>query len=329
MDTNVSLESLGIHWKGKLKELASVPRDLLPKCSVEGIVKDAEGKHLFKLIPHASLGKGTFGFIDAFYKEFESGERKLIAIKRPKTGSVDLFLEALIQWKTHEDLIPYGLSGSVPKVYDIFFHRPSSSVWFTMDSFDPVLFSVWCSSHIPKQTSLFPYILLQIALLLEVFEEALRLDHRDLKVNNILIVKESFSINIRWNHSDKTIIFPFRVVFIDFGFACIGKEVDVRDGLPSLDTCPKMGRDFFHILVSLWTIPSIREALESQWGAWVRERIYSASGSSKIKDAYIRLTESSKDLEWLHSATNDPGFKAPLCAPKHIISECMRFIEVV
>jgi len=318
----VSLEELNISWRGPIEKWNEIPHSLLPRCCIKGIVSDVSGKKLFSLSPVGPLGRGTFGYIDCFMKE-----GKQIAIKRPKTSGVHLFIEALVQWKTHKDLEAYGLQGCVPKVHDIFFHRPTASIWFSMDVYDPILFSTWCSVHITSQPALFPYILLQLALILEVFEDGLQLDHRDLKVNNMLIVMESFPLRIRWNHSDKKITFPFRIVFIDFGFACIAKKIDVRDGLPTLDTCPKVGRDFFHILVSLWAIPSIRLALESKWGSWVRSRILSGSGTLQAKEAYVRLTERGKDLEWMHSATKDPTFQAPLCAPKEIIAECMRFIE--
>lgn len=318
----MSLKQLHIEWEGPPERWHEIPYTLLPKCSFDGKVTDASGNKLFSLVPLGPLGNGTFGYIDSFLK----GDT-CVAIKRPKTGGVYLFIEALIQWKTHEDLKAFGLQGCVPKVHDIFFHRPSASVWFSMDVYDPILFSIWCSTHIPSQPALFPYILLQLSLILDVFQEGLTLDHRDLKVNNMLIAKETFSINIRWNHSDKKITFPFRIIFIDFGLACLGKRVDARDGLPVIDTCPKIGRDFFHILASIWSISSIREALNPIWGAWVRSCLASGSGSLQVKEAYVRLTESGKDLEWIHVATKDPTFQAPLCAPKKIIADCMRFIE--
>lgn len=328
MDTKeVSLLKLGIEWKSTMRKWNDIPYTILPRCGIDGIVKDVHGNILYKLIAKDPLGRGTFGIVDSFYKEYPNGERTIVAVKRPKNKTNMNLLEALVQWKTHEDLIPYGLEGCVPQVYDIFFHRPTETIWFSMDVYDPVLFSIWCSVNIPIQPQVFPYILLQIGLILEVFEKDLQLDHRDLKVNNMLIVKEKFKVKIRWKHSDKEIIFPFRIIFVDFGFACIGKEVDVKDGLPVLDTCPKNGRDFFQILVSLWTIPSIRQALEHTWGTWIRSRIRSASGIDSVKDAYVRLTESNKTMDWLHTATSDPMFQAPLCAPNSIINDCMRFIE--
>jgi serine/threonine protein kinase len=322
MSEHLSLRELHIDWEGSPEKWHEIPHTLLPKCSLNGIISDTSGNKLFTLTPTGSLGSGTFGYIDSFLKD-----GKQLAIKRPKTDGVHLFIEALIQWKTHKDLKPFGLEGCVPKVHDIFFYRPTSSVWFSMDMYDPILFSIWCSAHLPSQPNLFPYILLQLALILDVFEGELKLDHRDLKVNNMLIAKESFSVNIRWNHSDKKITFPFRIIFIDFGFACMGKRVDARDGLPVLDTCPKVGRDFFHILASIWSIPSLRDVLNPIWGTWVRSRLSSGSGSVKTKEAYVRLAESGKDIEWIHIATKDPNFQAPLCAPKEIISDCMRFIE--
>jgi hypothetical protein len=72
-----------------------------------------------------------------------------------------------------------------------------------MESYDPVLLSTWCLHYITKgHTAIFGLVLLQIALILEVLENELQVDHRDLKVNNILVIDE------------KRYAFEFKFVFL-------------------------------------------------------------------------------------------------------------------
>jgi serine/threonine protein kinase len=157
---------------------------------------------------------------------------------------------------------------------------------------------------------------------LQIVEDILKIDHRDLKVNNILVVDEPKEIQVTMGTVKKRCIFPFYIVFIDFGFACIGDTLDIRtDGLPPIDTCPKEGRDIFQILVSIWRIDTLRSILEEVWGNWFHSKINSAGN-------YIQLTEKAKDLTWMYAITEDKEFKAPLCTPNSIIKDCFRFLDL-
>ena len=320
----VSLESIGISWKGPPNLWHTIPKSILPKCSMKGVVTDISGNILFSLKPKHALGSGSFGHVDAFHRI--GNDVKVVAIKRPKHPSLNLLLEALFQWKLHNDLIEYGIESCIPRVYDIFSYKSSGDIWFTMESFEPNMLSYWCMNHITASNNLFPLVLLQIALILEVFEQALKIDHRDLKINNMLVVEEAVTFKITWEGVRKELTFPFRIVIIDFGFACLGKILNIHDGLPNVDVCPKEGRDIFQIIVSFWSIQNLRTVLESVWGNWIRQRIESAS-SEKTRGSYTRLTESAKNIDWMYTATEDPAFRAPLCVPWIIIRDCMKALE--
>lgn len=299
------------------------PLNILPRCSVKGEVYDTSGVYICKFIPLKSLGGGTFGHVDAFTRICAKGGSTVVAIKRPKFPEMKLLTEALFQWKLHNDLEAFGLSFCVPNVYDIFRYQQTGDVWFSMEAFEPNIVSQWCVKYI-KDTRLFILLLLQIALILEVFEEELKIDHRDLKINNMLIVNEPVKVEITWRNEDKTLEFPFRLVFLDFGFACMDSYIDVKGNEPILDACPKEGRDIFQILVSLWNTASLRTTIDHSWGAWIRKRI------STIQPANfpsLRLTESAKDLGWMYTLTDDTNFRAPLCAPRRIIRDCMLALE--
>jgi serine/threonine protein kinase len=324
MASEESLDSLSIAWKGTPADWHTIPRHILPLCSITGEVRDSSGHLLFTLKPYKELGSGTFGHVDAFYRITPYASTTVVAMKRPKNPNVDVFIEALFQWKVHNDLREYGLSYCIPRVFDIFRYKPTDDVWFTMEAFEPLLVSRWCMQKIAAShdTMFFGYLMLQLALILEVFENELHIDHRDLKVNNMLILEEKTAIQIQWEGVEKEVVFPFRVIILDFGLACFGNVIGAADGLPTLDPCPKEGRDIFQVLVSLWSIQSLRTQLEPKWGAWVRQRIESAK-----KPSCLRLTETSKNLDWMHSVTADRHFRAPLCAPWIIIRDCLPMIE--
>jgi serine/threonine protein kinase len=326
IDSAVSLDTLGIPWKGTPREWGSINRNLLHVCSVKGEVFDSSGLYLYRLSPIENLGEGTFGKVDSFkcvYKDTEKQSRhSIVAIKRPKYPEVDLFMEALFQWRVHHCLEEYGLEFSIPEVYSIMKFKQSGDIWFSMKSYKAALLSTWCLQNIKKDGKLFTLLLLQISLVLEVMENILEVDHRDLKVNNIMVVDEKCEIDIG---QAKKLVFPFHIVFIDFGYACAGKIIDMKtsDGIPPIDMCPKEGRDMFQILVSLWRIQGLREILEQRWGAWIRSRIDSAIP----QNSYTRLAECAVDLNWLYSVTENTVFRAPLCAPSVIIKDCLRILE--
>ena len=281
-------------------------------------MRDASGL-LFSLKPLGELGGGTFGSVDSFLCKYADSQTKHVAIKRPKHPQIHLLKEALFQWKLHNDLKPYGLSFCIPKVHTIFTYKTTGDVWFSMNAYEPNLLSCWCMRNFKRDGEAFALLLLQIALILEIVEDMLKIDHRDLKVNNMLVIDEPKDIQVTIDGKDKTITFPFYIVFIDFGFACFSNVIDVKYGatVKGFDFCPKEGRDMFQILVSIWRIDSLRSILEDVWGSWIRSKI----------GIYAGLAESAKDLTWMYAVTDNKEFKAPLCSPSLIIKDCIRFLE--
>jgi len=191
-----------------------------------------------------------------------------------------------------------------------------------MSAYKPTLLSTWCVKNLTRDGKMFCLLIFQISLILQVIEDTLKIDHRDLKVNNILVIDEPKCLNITVGSVKKKILFPFYIVFIDFGFACVSDTLDMRtDGIPPLDFCPKEGRDMFQTLVSIWRIDALRAILDEVWGNWFRTKISSAG-------KYVNLTESAKDLTWMYAVTENREFRAPLCTPIIIIKDCIRFLEL-
>ena len=320
------MSGLRLEWRDSPRLWKHFPLAALPQCNHKGEVFDASGQFLCSFKAIKNLGEGTFSFVDAFYRTDASGARMAVALKRPKCPEVNLLYEALFQWKLSSELKEYGLGYTVPEVYDIFIEKQTDRVWFTMEYFKPVLVSNWCVNQlkIPEHQHYFILLLLQIALVLEVYDTALRIDHKDLKLDNLMILEKPVTVDVTWKGESKTLTFPFRVIFIDFGFACKEYMIDLKwEEIPPLDPCPKEGRNIFQVLVSLWNIQPLRSSLERSWGQWIRERI------SSVVPAYptLRMTESTKDLDWMYTITDDREFRAPLCAPKRVIGDCMKALE--
>jgi len=320
MSDEISLAELGIQWTSSPRLWHMIPKTLLPSCDIYGHVRDASGVSLFRLRALKPLGEGTFGQVDAFISYTETS-KKHVAIKRPKHPNLNLLTEALFQWKLHNDLQKHGLSFCIPRVDRIFTFKTTGDIWFSMSAYEPTLLSTWCVSHLKRDGKLFCLLILQISLILQIIEDILKVDHRDLKVNNMLVIDEPREIQISIGNVKKKVLFPFYIVFIDFGFAC-SNILDMRaDGIPPLDFCPKEGRDMFQTLVSIWRIDVLRAVLEEVWGNWFRAKIGSAG-------KYVALTESAKDLTWMYAVTENREFRAPLCAPSMIIKDCIRFLEL-
>jgi serine/threonine protein kinase len=318
-----SLQELGINWQGTPRQWNFIDKKLIPICDSTGKVTDVSGNKKFTLVPKGTLGKGTFGVVDSFLKEFADGTSQIVALKRSNHKSIHLLMEGLFQWKLQKEMEIYGLGFCIPEVYDILRFQVTGDIWFTMKQYEPYLLSQWCVENLEKNPKqLFALLLLQIALVLEVFENKLFIDHRDLKVNNILVCDEPVTINFKWKTKEYSLRFPFRIIFVDFGFAC-QRLLDLRegDGLPPVDPCPKVGRDIFQVLASIWSIKVLRGFLDAFWGGWIRERLRSPTKS------YATLAENTSSLDWMYILTDTDTFCAPNCAPTLIIEDCLSALE--
>jgi hypothetical protein len=329
MEVEACLDSVGIKWRGKPNAWCTIPRHNLHQINRFGVIEDCSGASLFRLIPTGHLGAGTFGIVDEWTCiEVNSGKTKQVAMKRTRHPRLNLFYEALFQHRLHHALKPYKLEKLVPEVFHIFRMHGTDDICFMMNVFSPPqLLSDWCVETLPRQPKeAFALLVLQLALVLEVFEKELRIDHRDLKINNLLIINEPITLEITTKGKTHTVNFPFHIVFLDFGFACIEKMLDCKgyEGLPPLDTCPKVGRDIFQVLASLWSFSTLRGVLEAWWGGWVRARLMNAqTGEQK---GFVHLAESDSSIDWMYSTTDALDFQAPLCAPSKIIEDLVPIV---
>ena len=295
-------------------------------CTVKGEVLDQRNQLIYRLKPKGPLGKGTFSHVDLFERTYLDGKKEDVALKRPNHIHLNFYQEAKFQKDLHEKLKKFGLSFSVPEVYDICQFQNSGSIFFIMEAFEPIFLDKWLEKKIQYENRYFiALLLLQIALILEVFEEKFKIDHRDIKTNNMIVLEEEVKIEIQWKGERRVLKFPFRIIFLDFGYACQGEKEDIKKGslLPPIDPCPKMGRDFYQVLATIWNKKKLRGYLEAKsWGNWIRERLEACTPKQGLQKI-----ENSADLGWLTDSTDLEDFIAPLCAPSRVIADCMYILD--
>jgi serine/threonine protein kinase len=327
MDEEISLTELGIEWRGSPRLWKTIDKKLIPVSNALGEIKDASGRILAQINKIDNIGEGQYGIIERISRRTPDKEVKYVALKRENENESELVHEALFQWLLQKKLAKFGLSHCVPKVYDIFRFHLTNKVMFTMEHYKADLMSNWCVKHITKNDpKLFIQLLLQIALILYVFDTKLFLNHRDLKLNNILVETKPTILKLTKGGFEHIIEFPFRIIIIDFGLLCIKEIIDLPvnklgTNLPLLDPCPKVGRDIFQVLVSLWNISTLRSFLNKYYGNWVRERLHSGGKDCSHK------AENFKGLKWMYDKIFEEQFQAPLCAPEKIIDDCIEELE--
>lgn len=289
----------------------------IPFEKVNGDLVDSSKKKFANLKYGSVAYEGGYGILTRAKRTDCSGISMNIMIKEPKIDT-SLSNEALVQHLARKTLEKYGLESAIPKVYDIFVKDEVIS--FTMDFIE----GCFPYEFIEKSFSpdiIFLQIIAQVAILCFLLQKDIMLDHRDLKENNLFIRKKHIKYELNLGHQTFSLNCPFQVVLLDFGFACLGNENGItkinlaQKAMPSLDPCPKGGRDLFHLLTSLWSIPSLREkmtqTLQKEVDSWL---VYDGSDYTKLIQKY-RLSD------WAYVFTGLPTFSYPLLDSKSILQK--------
>lgn len=303
---------LGLSKPFSFTELASIT---LPRITMTNTIVTPDGKVRCTLQPTNRKGQGGHGILTEYRRD-----GKTILLKTSRNEDLSVRTEAFVQWLVHKTLTKFGLLNRVPPVLDIV-TLPDDADGFTMIEYtDAKLCSRYLLETENFVTDLY-HILVQTAILLQIMEDTLGLDHRDLKADNLLILPIPSSLSYTCASKGKrfTVQSPFTVAFVDFGFACLGDEtkltaVDAGEGtLPPLDPCPKDGRDLFHLIVSLYGIEGIRTRLPP----FLLERFHDWM---KIQEKSCEsLARRWSHSEWIYLITSRKEFVHPACTPRAIL----------
>ena len=321
---------IGLDWKGSLETLSTIPS---ARCVIleNGSLKDTKGTERCKLTLEETIADNTLG--------------KLVWAKRNST--IDLLVkkpisqkhakqEAVIQWLVNKALSDHGLGEHSPKVIDIFsFH---GSIWFSMEPIysapllDTYLRSLptWSKKSRENGNALIN-ILAQIALSCIVLEKSIGFNHRDLKPDNILVKLDSFKArSLKWNDYEINICPSHTAIIVDYGFSCLGPGkvpwIQSGDGiLPPFDSCPKVGRDIFMILVFLLWQKNVRDSL-------IEEHLEFFKVSLRLStDRLAQMMNTNKNpSDWIYMLITERGFQCPALDPLIWLKSCaIAFPEIV
>ena len=234
-------------------------------------------------------------------------------VKSPQMAGISLSREALIQWIAAATLNREGIAGAVPQVYDLF--QYAGETRFSMEYIEGVSAAEFIATSTTPEKMMIQ-VLAQTAILLSILQRHMRLDHRDLKGDNLWIRSKPISYSVMLGGSQWRIDSPFQVVILDFGFACIGGEdgnaiVSLSDGiLPLIDPCPKEGRDMLHLIVSFWFLPCIREKMAVEMKVFIE---------GLMRPEYIANIKGRFDLDWVYMTSSDTKFRYPPLEPVRLL----------
>jgi len=185
-----------------------------------------------------------------------------LARKKIIENEIDALMhEAAVLTLAYQAVKKAGMEYVVPKVYEIFLHTKSdnsnitqmNSLCIAMEYIQGDTLLKFMQTHFKKNTKAensvyFLDFVVQLAKILDVLQKEIRMNHRDIKINNILL---------RPSVGGKKPV----LVLIDYGFACIANGVqepnaestNIEAGayFGSRNACFKHGRDMIQFLYSL------------------------------------------------------------------------------
>jgi len=264
----------------------------IPSEALNGKIYDISGRSFATLLYYTVLFEGGHGILTKAL-----WNTKPAIVKKPKY-SVDLGNEALCQWLARETLKGYGVETAIPEVYGIF-HNLQKQTCFSME------YISGCFPHkllqeTTNKDECFLQILSQVCVILYLLEKDINLDHRDLKLNNLYIRPRPVSYSLRIEERTFTIESPFQVCLLDFGFACLGSRINLSpENFSDKDPCPKEGRDLFHLLVSFWSIETLRRLLSED----LQKRV-----DGWLSPQFTHMAKKFNDIHWTYLVTSEKQF---------------------
>lgn len=186
----------------------------------------------------------------------------------------------------------------------------------------------------------FVEVLAQIAYILHHLQRRLRLNHRDVKVNNILVRtrKEPLILELE----GAVFATHYEVTLIDFGFACVGCPPPVApmtafqagSWFPFGELCCKLGRDLAQLLFCIHcyfpvddylpaTIASaVRSWMQIRWSGGIADGLhgFTREGRPRRRDATEHPEYNTGIYEFLRRSDVDPES----CEPVRVFRECVR-----
>lgn len=323
----ISLRSNGIDSEGCIHDTSWL-YSLKVRCTQsifdQNLYINTDDKKL-RLIKNIAHGK--FGFIDISSYEVNGELVKEVFVKRPMHKGKNLLYEACIQKIVYHTLKKGGFPTGAPKVFDIF-KLKDGSVCFSMEQLSERI-TLQNLLEYTDSSNITPVIidcLLQVCAMLWLLEVEIGLNHRDLKPNNLLILKhEPCKKTLKICSEVLEITSCYSVSFIDFGFSCVGYDsgkvnVSLSNVYEQSDPCPKEGRDLYLFLAFMFIelgkkLPDDLAMLFEHWLQIPKSNI-----TTFLKKYGAESTQ------WIYFLTGNPSIRKFSCTPLRIVRDLKMFI---
>lgn len=189
-------------------------------------------------------------------------------------------------------------------------------------------------------------LLAQIAYILYHLQVSLRLNHRDVKINNILVSRRRASDPpVILELGEHMIATQFELTLIDFGFACVGcppprapnTVFQAGSWFPPGELCCKVGRDIAQLLfcvhcyypledfLSPALVEELRKWLQVSWSGGTADVLHGFT-----KEGHPRRATAKGHPEFntgIYEFLRRPEVDPPACAPTNVFAACCRHLS--
>ena len=291
---------------------------------------------------------------DTLFDVIESPEEVIVKSTEPTTGPVlpleDVTAhtsEALLHVLAWRTMSTTATPWAIPRPYEVFGDRSPVGGWKSMSFcmsyvngriLHTFIEKYWKSSTKVENSRSFLEILGQIAYILYHLQCRMRLNHRDIKVNNIMIRKAPQTVQLELDGT--TISTEYEITVIDFGFACVGlppphvpiTAFQAGSWFPMGDLCCKAGRDIAQLIFCIHCYFPI----ETYFTPMVANAVRSWMTIGKV-DVLNGFTKSGRPLRkgkpeyhtGIYDFLRDPDIDLTLCDPKTIFKACVALSATV
>ncbi len=315
----LSLKNYGIEFEGAIERVNKIPLEAIPLLKLQ---MGHDGYYYkcmeYKLKGGVKADEGNYGHVDE-WTDMNTGE--ILYEKRCHGGGTCLLMEAAMQHLVRKVLAEIECERMVADV-KLICRRDDGEITFMMEAFDKhrvialhdaclsAYSSAYSSGEAESFDRWFVETLGQLILICGYLENAIKVNHRDLKGDNILVNTTPCQsvIVIPLGEYKWRLQYHNEIKIVDFGLACKGTAKDMAGTLSvgevfaRGEVCPKEGRDLYFLLCYFYGMSGFRSACSRR----LLEMIESWIGPGKVLDA-LRV-DGIKKLPWINFLINTTSY---------------------
>lgn len=301
---------------------------------------------------------------DGLFDVIESPTEVVVKKTEPPTGSNVLPTED-VQAHTSEGLLHVlawntlqksATPWAVPRPFEVYGdHSEALPGWRSMSlcmsyvngrTMYSFLRRYWRTDTKPENGRILMELLAQVAYILQHLQQELRLNHRDVKINNILIRRRRpDEPPVLLEIGGRILPTQFELTLIDFGFACVGcppprapnTVFQAGSWFPPGELCCKVGRDIAQLLYCIHCYYPLDDYLTAELCVELRQwlQVEWSGGCADIlhgftKEGHPRRVGAKGAPEFhtgIYEFLRRPEVDPPTCGPSTVFAACCRYLS--